>query len=109
MGEAKFWTRPHRVARRPHRCSLCERVIDKGETYLYGTGCSDTFWHWKECAHCEWMQTTFDISWDGMYNGEMMAEFEPRDVMGCRALAGFRMKWRARQGSLMRIPTDGSE
>lgn len=100
-----FWIRDHRVARKPHVCSLCRRRIDKGETYLYGTGHEDAFWHWKECAHCEWMQTTFDISDDGMYSDEMLAGFEPRNMVELRAVAGYRMKWRTKMGNLLPVPT----
>lgn len=99
-----FWNRHHRRARKIHTCSICGRKIDKGETYLYGTSHDDGFRHWNECAHCEWMQTTFDISDDGAYDVDMFVDFEPRDVIELRAKAGYRMKWRSKFGTLLPIP-----
>ncbi len=43
------------IARKPHRCLSCQRVIEKGERYYRWTGRGD-WWiglaTWKECADC---------------------------------------------------------
>lgn len=100
-----FWARPHRTARKGHKCGLCFRIIDPGEVYLRGYGKYDGEpVSWVECSHCEWMQTTFDIQDDGVYHSEMLYAFEPEDLLGLRALAGFRHRWRTRSGRLWPIP-----
>lgn len=87
---------------------MCNRRIDPGEKYMRGAGFDgSTAWSWKECGHCEAIQSMYDVSWDGEYSYETFDGWaeSPRDLQELRHVAGWRMRWRTRSGALLPIPT----
>ncbi len=102
-------TTEHHVARKMHRCSVCIRRIDPGETYGRQRGFDGgDVWTFRSCAHCEAVTALYDprdmddlISEDGHAG---WTEGPGRDIAELRAQAGFRMGWRARSGRLLPIP-----
>ena len=103
------WVRNMVKARKPHRCVLCYRTIDAGETYLRGTALErgEAPRRWIECAHCSAVQRIYDIQDDSQYDNSMFDDWsqEPRDVTELRHAAGYRMRWRTRGGTLLPVPT----
>lgn len=98
-------------ARKEHKCQLCFRVIEPGETYrrqaCVDGGAAYTF---KACEHCDAYVPLIDLlgqmadPWDG-YTCEDLIEYEPQDVTEARWRAQYRRKWRRRDGALYPIPT----
>lgn len=103
------WSIAHPRARKAHRCQMCGRRIDPGETYLRGAGFDgSSAWTWKECAHCEAIKVYYDISDGEEYSEADFYEWsrEPGncEVEDWRHAAGYRMQWRARGGTLLPVP-----
>lgn len=104
------WNILHPRAAKNHQCVICYRIIDKGEVYLKGSAFGEgTAWTWYECLHCEATRKLYDIHDDGEYNEDMFASWAEEagghDLRQLRHAAGYRMKWRTRQGTLLPIPT----
>lgn len=102
------WIHTHPRARDWHRCDMCSRQIDPGETYLRGVGLDGKAWPWKECTHCQAARELYDITWDHFeYDPDCFDEW-CSDVRGAgpelRAAAGYRSQWRTQSGSLWPMP-----
>jgi len=84
-----------RVARKPHKCQECYRVIKKGEKYEYYAGNYDGFFTHKTCTDCLSVREEFFCSgfgfgaiwedvWehvqelDGNISSECLAKLTPR-------------------------------
>jgi len=99
----------YRRARKSHCCSTCLRKIDPGETYSHSRGFDGgDAWTFKQCAHCETVTKVYApldyddvISYDG-FDGWL--DDGARDVEELRAMAGWRMQWRTRGGTLLPVP-----
>lgn len=103
----KTWTRLHPTAKKTHRCELCGRTIQPGETYLRGSGFGDGEAHtWKECAHCEALADLITTRWgETEYSFETLAEWdEPKTVAEARVRAQWKRKWTNRAGDLYPLP-----
>jgi len=105
-----FYTDTHPKARTEHRCDLCARMIQSGETYRRGVAMDGgTAWTWRECAHCEvllqWLMR-IDALWgaDEGYNSDSVLEWEPDNLSDLRLKACWRRQWTRRDGSLMPAP-----
>lgn len=102
------WSIKHPRARKRHLCQMCHRVIDPGEVYLHGAGfgIDHTAWSWKECAHCERVRIMYDIQDGGEYNEDDLYEWSTNTITitELRHAAGYRMKWRTRNGTLLPLP-----
>lgn len=97
-------------ARKPHRCMMCYRTIDPGETYRRGAGMDgSTAWTWIECGHCaEFVRVAFRRSWDDeSYGDDLFIDFEPLDIAEARVRAQWRRKWRRLDGTLYPLPLVG--
>lgn len=95
------------VARKPHRCQMCTRIIEPGETYRRSAGMDgSTAWTWKECAHCAaFVRVAYRRSWmDEGYDDDLLADFVPESVTEARVRAQYRRRWRGRDGGLYPIP-----
>lgn len=99
-------------ARVAHTCSLCGRRIDPGEVYerVRGFDGGDA-WTCKTCAHCDAVVLIYDpTDWgdDGIGSDDMQGWVEdrgPRTIGEARAMAGYRMAWRARPSQrLLPVP-----
>ena len=53
-GDLQFCTVVERKARKEHKCTACERTIERGEHYEYysGKGLDYGFWQDKTCSDC---------------------------------------------------------
>jgi hypothetical protein len=109
-GYATVLDERHLVARKPHKCGECYRVIEKGETYLREvTAFEREMSTHKTCSHCQvvrdwlfdecggWVWTAIreDIR-EHAYDGY------PMDVI--RLAVGMGWKWRTPSGKLMPVP-----
>lgn len=102
-----YWHSTTPRARKAHRCCLCSRTIEPGETYRRGAGMGDgTAWTWIECGHCnEFVRVAYRRSWmDDGYDQELLIDFEPNDVAEARIRAQWRRKWRRIDGTLYPLP-----
>ncbi len=99
------------TARKAHRCDLCDRAIEPGESYrrcwIIGDDGPYTF---KECAHCSACVTLSTVTETAHYYGEGyssddFANWEPGTVWEARLRAQWRRKWRRRDGALFPVPT----
>ena len=103
-------TTQDRVARKPHKCVECARVIDPGERYRFETGLFDgKIWTYKTCVHCLAVR---DWLWEhcGGFLFDMVKEdfLEHKDKQPGRAVlramvAMDRYQWRM-NGKLMPVP-----
>lgn len=103
----------YRKARKPHKCSLCLRTIDPGETYEYQRNIYDGhIYTWKECAHCDGMRRIihFDVDYwdpDGAGVGpDDVGEYWPKSIAEARLIVGWRTEWRRKDGTLREVPTN---
>lgn len=102
-----YWHETRPKARRPHRCWMCSRTIEPGETYRRSAGMDGgTAWTWIECAHCaELVRVAYRRVWDSDgYDEALLVDFEPESIAEARVLAQYRRKWRRRDGSLYPVP-----
>ena len=103
------YTAKHRVARKPHVCCECYRVINAGERYLYQTFVQDgTAMSFKTCRHCQvgydWLMgncgghmTGCDSLWREMT--EHIEEY-PDIAFGLRRIRiGMHRKWQRFDGA----------
>jgi hypothetical protein len=99
-----------RKARKPHKCSMCYRVIDPGEVYEWQSNIHDNhLYTWKECAHCQAMQSIIDFAYWAGYPDEGIGpfdvgEYEPETIAEARLIVGWRTKWRRKDGTLREVP-----
>ena len=99
----------HPRARKPHRCTLCGRLIRPGETYRRGAGMDgSTAWTWKECAHCEAILPLIDTVWecdeDEGYGRSNIEDWDPTTVPHLRLKVLYLRQWTDRDGALYPIP-----
>lgn len=100
-----FWTHTRPKARASHRCDMCRRIIDPGETYLRGVGIDGTAWTWKECAHCDALRDVARAQCsETEYDEETIADWEPETWQQMRVKVQWRRQWRRFDGSLYPIP-----
>ncbi len=101
------------TARKPHRCSMCHRLIGVGETYEAVRNVYDgRAYTWKTCAHCEaaaevtslgdylYECAAFD---DDGYGPDSVAEWEPRTRRECVVKAQWERGWRYYGGQPARL------
>jgi hypothetical protein len=101
-----FWTDSWPVARKPHRCELCNRTIRPGEKYRRGVGMDGTVWTFKECRHCRAVMDLADpTGGDCEYFPDVLGEWEPQSVTEARWRAQWRRQWTRRDGALYPLPT----
>jgi hypothetical protein len=97
-------------ARTAHKCMMCHRVIDPGETYTkqFNLGESDNVYTWKNCPQCDvFLSLIEDWDGDGISDFTVM-EWEPDSVWELRLKALWRKKWRRADGTLYLVPTKES-
>jgi len=97
------------VARKPHRCELCRRVIDPGEKYNRQSSVYDgRAYTFKSCAHCialiDLYPDTIELADEG-YTEDDLREWEPLSVPAARLRAQYRRGWRNLAGDLYPVPT----
>ena len=71
---------PHTVkARKRHRCSFCNKVIEVGEEYASSVWVEDSIYTWRECKRCErYCSEMYADEWYGHhdeYTRELFYEF----------------------------------
>lgn len=105
-------TRP--VARKPHRCGECGRVIQAGEHYERSTGVWDRkegITTYRTCAHCLVARGWLQIECGGWLFGEVHEDLrehfhgggmEDRYRLG-RLVVGMQKRWQGKRG-LMPVP-----
>ena len=105
-----------RKARKPHRCSLCYRMIDPGETYSHGRFAdAGDIWTFRQCAHCEAFLAivrhayNFDEYWEeGWSTDDVIAWGDelhgPKHLSAMRLYVMWRRDWRRHDGTLYPIP-----
>jgi hypothetical protein len=68
-----FFHAEFRTAKKPHKCSECEKEIDKGERYQYACGKTEgDFWSFRTCLICDEIRAAF--SCEGVMYGGMFWE-----------------------------------
>ena len=94
------------TARKAHRCMMCWRLIEPGETYRRGAGMDGaTAWTWIECAHCaEFVRVAYRRYGDAGYDETLLIDFQPDNMAEARVRAQHRRKWRRLDGSLYPVP-----
>lgn len=98
-----FGQRSYPVARKPHCCSTCARVIDPGETYSRQFCVFDgRAYAWKQCQHCEALLPYID--YDYTFSDEDYVEWEPSNLRELRVRVHLNKRWRNRAGELYPIP-----
>lgn len=102
-----------RTARKAHRCDLCDRTIQPGETYESSTNIWEgSFLTWKACGHCCVMiallyaarDSGFDPNNDEGYDSDSVREWEPGTPAYLRLKALWQMQWTRRDGTLHPVP-----
>jgi hypothetical protein len=99
-----------RVARKPHKCVECARVIDPGERYRFETVLFDgKIWTYKTCAHCmavrDWLtKQCGGFLYEGVKEDFLEHEYEQPGRSVLRAIVAMdRYQWRM-NGNLMPVP-----
>ena len=109
MSGVQVLTDRHRTARTHHRCELCTRRIDPGETYRDQRAVYDCrAYTFKTCQHCETAVAVFDL-WSEVDHDEGISfyhldEYEPVDDHTAHVKAGWDARWRHSDGALWDIP-----
>lgn len=98
------------VARKDHRCDLCDRIIGPGERYNRQRNIGeDGPYVFKVCAHCcALVRLTTATDWaddDAGYAADDICEWEPGTIWEARLRAQYRRKWRRLDGRLYPVPT----
>lgn len=95
-------------ARAEHRCSTCNRVIDKGETYSrqFCVWDGDAY-AWKQCLHCEAMIPYID--YDEGFNEDDYQCWEPSNIRELRVRVHLNKRWRNKAGELYPVPFQTEE
>ncbi len=96
-------------ARKRHRCSLCNRDIDAGETYNRQRSIYDGEpYVFKACEHCMALVRVIDEShaywYDEGYTLDDIVDLTPANLCEARFLVQWRRKWRRRDGALYPVP-----
>ncbi len=97
-------------ARKRHRCELCIRDIEVGETYNRQRSIYDGEpYVFKACEHCMALVHVFDESnayWydDEGYTIDSIADVDPANLREARFQVQWRRKWRRRDGDLYPVP-----
>ena len=97
-------------ARKRHRCDLCNRDIDAGETYNRQRSIYDGEpYVFKACGHCMALVHVLDEShvyWydDEGYTADSLSEVDPANLREARYLVQWRRKWCRRDGGLYPVP-----
>lgn len=96
-------------ARKLHRCDLCNRDIDAGETYHRQRSIYDGEpYVFKGCGHCMALVRVIDEShdywYDDGYTADSLSEVDPANMREARFLVQWRRKWRRRDGGLYPAP-----
>lgn len=98
------------TARKEHWCTLCARVIRKGEKYRRGVTLDGTAYTFKECRHCRAVMNLADpTGGDSEYYSDVLAEWEPYGVTELRWKVQWKRKWERRDGDLYPVPTAGAD
>lgn len=105
-------SRAEPTARKSHRCSLCGRIVNKGETYERQANIYDgRAYTWKSCAHCTAFMSLHtslreNVHYDAEgWDSERVWEWDYcASVWEARLRAMFRRRWTRRDGTLYPIP-----
>lgn len=98
-----FGQHSYPTARKTHRCSTCNRTIDKGEVYSRQFCVWDgQAYAWKQCHHCEAMIPYID--YDDTFNEDDYQCWEPRNLAELRVRVHLNKKWRNNAGELYPVP-----
>lgn len=93
-----YGTPETRRARTLHACSICNRKIERGESYTVQKSYQDGWVTWRNCAHCEVAVRTaynlrlLDDEYDTLMLLDALAEWS---VTTARLAVGVRRKWLA--------------
>ena len=100
------WASETRRARKAHRCSTCNRIIDIGEHYRRGAGMDGArAWSWSECSHCRVLvRFLYEVLDLDEYDWTLVADWEPNDLAEFRVKAQWRRQWRRMDGALYPLP-----
>lgn len=100
-----------RTARKPHRCSLCRRVISPGEVYEHQSMKDGSeWWTWRNCEHCRsvvstvWNLRLIDEDYDGWSMFDVLHDSGRVDLM--RLAVGIKRQWRGFRTPLMPVPAE---
>lgn len=99
----------HHVARKPHKCSECYRMIEPGERYLRERHVfeREASTH-RTCSHCQIVRQWLDAECGGwLYGsvGEDISEHARYGIGPARMSLGMQHRWRySRSGRLMPVP-----
>ena len=107
----EFHAEKDRRARKPHRCGECNRTIEPGETYRYGSGkCDGWFSQWKTCQQClqatRWLNRVCDgyligcVQEDLMHHIRGQEEGELSSAPLVRLVRWMAADWKDRTGRL---------
>lgn len=99
-----MWANTYPKARIKHECGLCGRTIHPGETYRRAVNLDGTAYTWKECEHCAAFALNADIGWGEEYDSDSAECYEPTTWEEARWCAGYRKRWRTRNGNLLPVP-----
>ena len=70
-----FYDKRARKARKQYKCEECNKVIDKGERYIYVSAKTEgCLWQFRHCADCESLLKTFFTC--GYWHGMLWENFE---------------------------------
>lgn len=95
----------HPVARKQHRCELCDRIIEPGERYNRQRNIGvDGPYVFKACAHCAALVSLVNLDYDQEYTADDLWEWDPGTFGEARWKVQYHRKWRRRDGTLYATP-----
>ena len=88
-------------ARKAHKCGMCHRTIDPGETYTRQANLGDSgFYSWKNCQQCDvFLNLIRDYDGEGV-GFETVEEWDPGTMHELRLKALWAKGWRRADGTL---------